>query len=217
MQNIKNDVELPKAEFLEIVEKSFRDGDINQYMYAYKKNFEDRIIYVDSEVESSAMVDYTRLILYYNRVDKEIPVEERKPIKIFVYSYGGDVNAAWHFIDICLLSKTPIYTYNIGCALSAGLSILLAGSKRYALKNSIALCHRGSVFGLDGDMNQVTAYFKLGEERIKDIFSYITERTGKITKKMLDKKTVSDWYINSKEQLSLGIVHEIIEDIDCML
>ena len=39
----------------------------------------------------------------------------------------------------------------------------------------------------------------------------------KITKRMIDKKTVTDWYIEGEEQLELGIVDEIISNIDDLL
>ena len=202
--------------FVTLVDNSFQNNEIDQYSYVFKKDFDERIIYIDSTIEPETMIAYTRQILYYNREDRNIPEEERKPIKIFIYSDGGDVMAMWHFVDICQLSKTPIYTYNIGCAMSAGLTILVSGKKRYALANSTALCHKGSFSGVMGDMAAVQASINLGGNKIKKIFDFIIQKT-KITKKMIDKKTVTDWYIEGEEQLELGIVDEIISNIDDLL
>ena len=212
-EKIKNEAE---EEFIGIVETAFENNEINQYEYTSKKDFNERIIYIDSTIEPDTMIAYTRQILYYNREDKDIEIEKRKPIKIFIYSDGGDVMAMWHFIDVCLLSKTPIYTYNIGCAMSAGLTILVCGQKRYALSNSTALCHKGSFTGVGGDIAAVRASINLGEDKIKKIFDFIIQRT-QITKKMLEKKTVTDWYIDGEEQLKLGIVDEIVTNIDDLL
>lgn len=205
-----------EEEFSEIIDLGFVKNEFNQYSYTYKKNFENRIIYIDQEIDQMMALDCTRLIMYYNKEDANLSIEERKPIKLFVYTPGGDVMAMWHIVDICRLSKTPVYTYNLGCSFSAGFVILLAGHKRYGLKNSTVLCHKGSIYNMSGNIDDVRAGLSTGIDSVKKIFNFITERT-KITKKMLDKKTPSDWYITGDEQLELGIIDEMVEDIDCML
>ena len=73
-------------------------------------------------------------IRFFNKQDDEdnIPIEERKPIKIFIDSPGGDLVATFTMINAIKLSKTPVYTINIGAAYSGGFFIFLAGHKRFA-------------------------------------------------------------------------------------
>lgn len=103
----------------------------------------ERILYLDFDI-NDALVDYSRRIIRWNRQDRDIPVEERKPIKLLINSYGGSLDSCLHFIDTLLLSKTPVYTYNVGVAMSAGFYIMLAGSKRFAYPNAQFLIHSGS-------------------------------------------------------------------------
>ena len=66
-----------------------------------------------------------------NIKEKDIPEEELKPIRIFIHSYGGDLEQATFFSDLLLSSRIPITTVAMGVAMSAGFLIFLAGSKRY--------------------------------------------------------------------------------------
>ena len=109
----------------------------------YYKDYDERNISIDYDIDDS-LFEVTKQILEYNRKDKDIPVEKRKPINIYVMSYGGDLYQAYACISTMLASKTPIRTINMGVAMSAGLLILLAGHERYAMKYSTAMIHSGS-------------------------------------------------------------------------
>ena len=63
----------------------------------------DRIFFIDFEIDQS-LIEIERKILQYNRIDKNTPVEQRKPIKLFIYSYGGELDAMFSFIDVVALS-----------------------------------------------------------------------------------------------------------------
>ena len=194
---------------------SLTNTEMDQIGYAYRKDYLERVIYINFDLSVETITDYSRLILDYNRQDKGIRKEMRKPIKVYIFSYGGDVDAALHFVDICMLSKTPVYTYNMGVAMSGGLYILLAGEKRFALKNSTALLHQGSA-QTSGDAEKVKAFTKQYSKLLKMMFDYTTERT-KISKETLNKKKSSEWYMLADEQLQLGIVDKIVDDIDEVL
>jgi ATP-dependent protease ClpP protease subunit len=46
-------------------------------------------------------------------------------------------------------SKTPVYTYAIGMAMSMGLEIFTAGHKRFVYKNTTLMYHELSSFNWD--------------------------------------------------------------------
>ena len=150
--------------------------------------------------------------MYFNKQDKDVPVEERKPIKLLLYSYGGDGMACFSLLDIIALSKTPVYTVNMGVAMSAGLLILLAGHKRFCLKTSTALAHSGSG-GTQGSYETTKAQMKDYERFVETMRKYIIERTN-IDQKLMNKKKAQEWYIYGEEQVSLGIVDKVVDDID---
>ena len=109
----------------------------------------DRMIFMDDMVNKNIM-RIAKAILYWNEEDKELPTEERKPIRFYICSPGGDINFMWMLVDIMLTSKTPIYTINIGVAHSAAALIFLGGSKRFMMKHSSIMIHQGSA-ALNGD------------------------------------------------------------------
>ena len=125
-------------------------------MYMYYKGLKNRTIWLDDTLSELLSIPITQMILEWNKEDEEnnIPVDSRKPIKIFIYTLGGGIDEIFQLADIIDLSKTPVYTYNMGMALSAGLDVLISGHKRFALKNSKALYHSGSA-GIQGTAEQI--------------------------------------------------------------
>lgn len=180
----------------------------------YYKNLNDRVIWLDMGIDES-IIEISRIILRYNADDKDVPVEKRKPIKLMIYSYGGDANVCFHLIDIILMSKTPVYTYNMGVAMSAGFLILLAGHKRYCLKNSTALAHSGSG-GAAGSFEQAEAQMQDYKKSVEKMREYILART-KIDIKTFNKNKSKEWYMYPEDQIKYGVCDEIVEDIDALL
>ena len=78
----------------------------------FYKNLEERILWIDFDI-TEGLIEFENYILKWNKEDKGIDKEDRKPIRIFIYSYGGDVDAIMSFIELIKLSKTPVYTYNM--------------------------------------------------------------------------------------------------------
>lgn len=182
----------------------------NPDLLTYYKDLSDRVIWIDHDIDESVL-EYGKLILRWNKEDHSIPVENRKPIKILVYSYGGDLNACFSLLSIIKLSKTPVYTYNLGVAMSAGGLILLAGHKRFCTDRSTMLIHSGSG-SQSGNYEEVKAQSKDYDHAIGLMKKFIMDRT-KIDQKTLNKHKALDWYIYAEEQVSLGIVDAIVEDI----
>ena len=91
---------------------------------------ENRRLYLNSAIDESILDSIVFQIMRFNRLDKDIPVEQRKPIVIYINSPGGCVSDGYGLIDVILNSKTPVYTVNQALCASMGFLIFLAGSKR---------------------------------------------------------------------------------------
>jgi ATP-dependent Clp protease protease subunit len=180
----------------------------------YYKDYDDRNISIDFDIDDS-LFDVTKQILEYNRKDRDIPVEKRKPINIYIMSFGGELYPAYALISTILASKTPVNTINMGVAMSAGLLILLAGHKRYAMKYSTAMIHQGSG-GAQGTFSEMEEQQKNYRKLIDSMRDYILERT-KIDVKLYNKNKSKDWFLSDKEQVDLGIVDEVVTDLDSIL
>ena len=74
-----------------------------------------RNIYLHEDINSPAIRRVNQELLAIieedDNNDKEKKEYERQPIKLFINSYGGNVDDMWSLIDIIENSKTPIHTY----------------------------------------------------------------------------------------------------------
>lgn len=182
-------------------------------LLTYYKNLEDRVFWIDYEIDDS-LTEIIKQIILINKEDKKnnISVEDRKPIKLCVFSVGGNLDSCFALIDTCLASQTPVWTYNMGCALSAGLMLVLAGSRRFSLKHAQFLLHSGSG-GTEGSYEQVVAQQQQYNKLVNMMQDFILERT-KIDKKLFNKNKSKEWYVFYDEALTFGLIDEIIERID---
>ena len=180
--------------------------------YFYLRDLKQRKLFINMAIDQSSIMAVVRHIMQYNAEDRDIPVEKRKPILLYLTSEGGQVDAGFELIDVIRASKTPIYTINLGYWYSMGFLIGIAGHKRFATKNSKMLMHDGSTFVYNsGAKAQDQMRFQAKtDERIKQ---YVLSRS-KITSDDYDRQFRSEWYLFADEAKEMGFVDYIIDD-DC--
>lgn len=183
-------------------------------LVTYYNNENERIFWIEGEIADD-LFEYSKQIIRFNQLDKGIPIEERKPIKFFIDSPGGDLETMLAFIGLVRISKTPIWTINAGIAYSAAGLILMSGHKRFALPNSQTLIHTGSG-SVSGTFDQTTEQMKNYKQLVEKMKDFILSHT-KIDQKLFNKNKSKDWFIPTDEQLSLGIVDKIVDDLDEIL
>lgn len=183
-------------------------------LVTYYKNDSDRVFWIEDEINDS-LFEYSKQILRFNQEDKGIPVEDRKPIKFFIDSPGGDLETMLAFIGLVGISKTPVWMINAGVAYSAAGLILMSGHKRFAMPNTQALIHTGSG-SVSGTFDQTTEQMKNYKQLVDKMKDFILSHTG-IDQKLFNKNKSKDWFINTEDQLSLGIVDKIVDDLDEIL
>ena len=185
-------------------------------LLGYYRDEKDRILWVEGEIsdEAFSLFELSKLIISYNKEDKDIPIEQRKPIKIFINSPGGDLDATLAFVGLINISKTPIWTINTCWAASAAGLILMAGHRRFALPNTACLIHSGSG-QLGGSYEQTAEQMKNYKYIVDTMRDFILDKT-KIDQKLLKKNSQKDWYVYTDEMLDLGIVDEIVSDLDIL-
>lgn len=185
----------------------------NPDLLTYYKDEQDRILWVEGEI-GDGLFELSKLILRYNKEDKDLPVEQRKPIKIFINSNGGDLDSTLAFIGLMEISKTPIWTINACWAYSAAGLILMAGHKRFTLPNTECLIHSGSG-QLGGTFDQTTEQMKNYKILVDKMRDFILSKT-KIDQKLFKKNSAKDWYIYTDEMLDYGIVDKIVDNLDIL-
>ena len=174
----------------------------------YLQDLKQRKIYLNCDIDQLAVSEVIRHILQFNKEDSEIPPEERKPILLYVSSNGGEVDSGFELIDVIRISKTPVYTINLGYQYSMGFLIGLAGHKRFATLNAKYLMHDGSnfIYNSGAKAQDQMEFNRRVEERVKN---YIISRS-KLTREEYDSKLRVEWYLFADEAKEKGFVDYII-------
>ena len=185
----------------------------NPTLLDYYTGLKNREIWVYDVADD--LVDFAQQIINWNREDEGIEVEERQPIKVFINSNGGSLNAAMTFVTMCKLSKTPVYTFGLGKCYSAGGLILMGAARpgnRYVLPTCEILIHDGAT-GASGDTAKVMdalLYTQKVEEQTKE---YILNCT-RIEEKEYDQNYRRDWWMFADEAVEKGVADRIVTSID---
>ncbi len=177
-----------------------------------REYYDNRILVFNDEIDDFMIDDFALWILKWNKEDVNVPVEKRKPIKLYISSPGGNVFTSNLISDVIEASKTPIWGVALDLVASAGLSIYLSCHRRIAFKNSAFLLHDGSVMIENSrkKSKDVMDFFNQGDERTKN---HILEHTN-IDSDFYDSIYSDEYWFYSQKGKELGVVHEIIgEDI----
>lgn len=196
-----------------ILENAKNENYLSPEEYTYWKARENRTFYIDYEIdEMYNLVELGKIIIQINMEEKDIPKEELKPIYLWIHSYGGDIEQANFFCDLCMSSRIPIITVAMGVAMSAGFLITLAGHRRYAFKHSQLLVHTGSGT-LTGTAEQIEEAQKNYKKQINEMREYILSRTS-IDEKTFNKNKTKDWYLTAEELIKYNVVDKLVESFD---
>lgn len=179
----------------------------------YYERIKNREIFWNFDIDDT-LVDFSLMIIKWNKQDKGKPTNERVPIKILINSDGGELTAVLNFINIMQISKTPVYTIGLGKTYSSAGLMLLAGSKghRYVFQDTTALIHSGST-GAAGNTDKVLDNFEFTQRQEKRVKDFIVSNTN-ITEKLYTKNYRKDWWLMCDEIISLGLADKIITDLD---
>lgn len=190
------------------------------FNYCYLDRFdiedlEERKIYINQEIDSDIIDGAVYHILRYNKLDKGIPKEERKPILLYINSPGGSVVDGYGLIDAILSSETPVYTINQALCASMGFLIFIAGHKRFSMQHSEFLLHDGSTFSY-GSSSKVQDRMKFEAEQIEKMTKDFVLKHTKITAEKYDNMLRVEWYFLPKEGKEIGAVDYIVGQ-DCLI
>lgn len=175
-----------------------------------KELFSDRIIYLNEDISSFTISNIVPLIEKINQDDKDKQPEDRSPIHLYITSYGGSAYDGWELVDAIENSKTPVYTYVRGYAMSMGLPIFLAGKKRFLGKRASLLYHelRGGAHGTRQEVKRLDKEY----DRLQKLYDdYIVSKTS-ITQEYLEElqEKITDWYIGFEDAKKFNMFDEVI-------
>lgn len=190
-----------------------------QYTYEYADRFafeddEDRHLWLNEDVTDDLINTFVYSIFRYNKLDKDVPPEKRKPIIIYINTPGGSVSACFSLIDAINTSKTPIYTVNLSCCYSAGFLIFISGHQRYALPNSTFLMHDGSSGAFWESSSKLRDRITFEEEQVDLRIRHHIAKNSNITDEFYDEQYRVEWYFYPEEAKQYEMVDYIV-GTDC--
>ena len=173
----------------------------------YEKILKTRSILLSGEINKDSADKFIKDLLV-------LEAESQDPIKVFINSPGGDVDAGFAIYDMVRFVSCPVIMIGMGLVASAASLVLLAvpAERRVALPNSSYLIHQ-PLSEMKGNATDIEIH-ALQLEKVKaKLNSIISEATG------TDLETVAadtdrDHWLNAEEARSYGLVSRIVGSRD---
>lgn len=169
-----------------------------------EKLLKTRSIVIFGEITQALAEKVTAQLLILQELGDE-------PIKLFINSQGGHVEAGDTIHDMIQFVKPRVIVIGTGWVASAGITIYLAADKqdRYSLPNTRYMIHQP----LGGVQGQATDIQIEADEIIKTrsrINKLISDGTGQTLSKV-EKDAQRNYWLDPQEAKAYGIVHQIIK------
>lgn len=165
----------------------------------------------------------TRSIMLSGEIDKEsaekvikqmliLEAENDDPIRIFINSPGGDVEAGFAIFDMARFIKNEVYMIGMGLVASAATLVLLAVPKerRLGLPNSSYLIHQ-PMSRMEGVATDIEIYANQLEKTRDRLNSIISTQTGQPIE-IVRKDTDRDYWLDADAALSYGLISRVVEN-----
>lgn len=168
-----------------------------------------RKILLSDNISGNTVREVMKEIMEINRDDdlktRDYIDWERKPIKLYINSFGGSVYDGLALVDVIKQSITPVHTICIGSAMSMGLWIYLAGEKRYIGENSTLMFHDISTWIWDKSetiKQELKEILRLQKMLFEEILSRSLVKQDQLDDYVTRK---AEWYIPSDKAIKLKL------------
>lgn len=185
--------------------------DLNDEQIISNFNYLSRSLYLTGEITQEIASKIFQMINLWNEIDSsnELEDSDRNPIKVYINTPGGDLDATFSIIGAIKASKTPVHTITTGQAYSGGFLIQISGNKKFCYPYSSFLFHEGSSFG-GGDAHKFIQHTEFYKTQLNIMKELIINNT-KISESEYESHHKDDWFITAKEAVEKGIVDTILE------
>ena len=132
------------------------------------------------------------------------------PIKIYLNSQGGHVEAADTIHDMIKFITPEVHIIGTGWVASAGITIFLAAKKehRYSLPNTRFMIHQ-PLGGVRGQASDIEIEAKEIIRTLERVNRMIADATGQPVEKV-KQDTDRNFWMNTKEAMDYGIVSRVV-------
>ena len=163
----------------------------------------------------------TRTILLSGQINKDLAertvrqlllleAESSGPVRIFIDSPGGDVDAGFAIFDMIRFIEAPVWIVGMGLVASAAAIIQLAAprERRAGLPNSHYLIHQ-PLSGIRGVATDIEIHARELENLREKINRLIADETGTELSRV-EKDTDRDFWMNASEAAEYGLISKIV-------
>ena len=172
---------------------------------------ESRMMALFGEIDEEKASELVFGLLLFSQANEE----EKKPIELYLSTYGGSADDMFSVYDMMTLIKSrgyPIHTYGLGKVMSAGVLLLASGTPGHRkvgkhCRIMIHSCNAGNIGDFHNLKNEMEAISNLQEMYINALVTE-TSMTKRQLKKLLDRKV--NVYLSAEEAIEYGIADEII-------
>ena len=139
-----------------------------------------------------------------------LEAESDEPVRVFINSPGGDVDAGFAIYDMVRFVSCPVTMIGMGLVASAAALVLLAvpAERRVGLPNSSYLIHQ-PLSEMRGNATEIEIHAQQLEKMKDKLNRIISDATGV----SLDKVTLDtdrDHWLDASEALSYGLISKIV-------
>ena len=172
-----------------------------------KKFIEQRKIFLWGAVDDKSAKDITARLLYLEAIDPG------KEITFYINSPGGVVTSGMVIYDTMQMISSPVSTVCMGMAASMGCILLSGGAKgrRFIFPSGQVMIHQpsGGGQGVSADLEIMAVQIL----KIKQMGAHIlADNCGQTYEKVM-KDFDRDFWLDSKESVSYGIVDGVIDKL----
>ena len=171
----------------------------------YSKLFEERIIFLGTQVDDTSANDIMAQLLVLESQDPD------RDITMYINSPGGSFTALMAIYDTMRYVRPDVQTVCLGQAASAAAVLLAAGApgKRLALPNARVLIHQPAMQGDRGTATDLQIHAQeINRMRVwmEETLASLTNRTPEEVSQDIDR----DKFLSAEQALEYGLVDEVL-------
>ena len=172
----------------------------------YNKLFEERIIFLGTQVDDASANDIMAQLLVLEGQDPD------RDITMYINSPGGSFTSLMAIYDAMQYVRPDVQTVCLGQAASAAAVLLAAGApgKRAALPNARVLIHQPATGGVQGQVSDLEIQAQEIERMRKLMEETLARHTGRPAEQIrLD--TDRDKILTASEAVDYGIIDQVFD------
>jgi len=177
--------------------------------------YDNRILIINDEISDWLLESVILNIIKWNNEDKDIPIEKRHPIKIYIDSEGGSCITMNNLVDVIRASETKIIGIAFSIVASAAFSVYIACHERIAWGHSSFLMHESSR-SLSNSASRMRNWMDFMDDLDEIDRQLVLERTS-ITEEEYESRRKDEFLFFTPEAVKLNIVDKVIGENGCTI